>query len=402
MEIDCVMSEVIFKIESATLNDIIRSYVSPPVTPRNSKVLKTKPKQTIQCVICYELQSSSQMSSACCIDKCCKTCFNQHINTTVYSAAYTIPTIKCCLCFKKISSSKWMSDLADPYQYVAKFELNAKALLEIRCASCHSDVSILSEIKRVHLDQSSVIDVFTIYSSESVMIGYLPIRRIERIIRLWIQLLNYQVNVSDFIDQISFFMTRIVNNNKKNYFTEEYINDFNKRIENLVLPKILRHLFIKIIELIYEFDIELYYKLQISLLNKYPMIFPPCCQQPHCYSCKVSHHHNDKTCEEYRSEELIVGGIQSCPSCNVPTIRTEGCCSMTCVCGDYWEWNEDLVFEETSEPQLIANEYFTYRPYIPADCQHPMSYSHYGKENEDELITVKNLIDMFITQLQMT
>ena len=362
----------------------------------------------IRCAICFDECPNAQISSVCCIDKYCKSCFNQYVRTIVYSTFYTIPTIKCCLCLKRICSRKWMIDLIDPFEYILKFELNAKSLLKIRC--CYADQAIFAILKNdVYPIQKTVLDVFVLSYSEFTshvpeIVGYLPIRRIEQIIISWIQLLNDEISCSDFVNYISLFMTKIVNTNIKGYFSFEYIEDFNQRIENLVLPKYLRNLFIKIIELIYPIDIELYYKLQVSLLNKYPMIWTPCCQEPLCYSCNISNHHNDKTCEEYRSVELMVGGIQLCPDCHVSTVRTEGCVQMNCVCGKRWNWNESLEVKEINELKLITKEVTMTRPFLTNNNPYPFTNYHTKiSKYEKELViqNIKNLIDKYITQLQM-
>ena len=32
--------------------------------------------------------------------------------------------------------------------------------------------------------------------------------------------------------------------------------------------------------------------------------------------------------------------MQCCPACGVPTVRSEGCNAITCVCGAAWEWRD--------------------------------------------------------------
>jgi hypothetical protein len=43
------------------------------------------------------------------------------------------------------------------------------------------------------------------------------------------------------------------------------------------------------------------------------------------------------TCEEVQRNQLEVE-CQFCPSCGVPTQKTEGCDHIICLCGHNWDW----------------------------------------------------------------
>lgn len=85
-------------------------------------------------------------------------------------------------------------------------------------------------------------------------------------------------------------------------------------------------------------DLERRCALQLELLRKYPKISVPCCGTHHCFLCKITGHHAGRTCEEVQ-RAAFGQECQYCPSCGVPTLRTEGCDHIICPCGRNWHWD---------------------------------------------------------------
>jgi len=86
-------------------------------------------------------------------------------------------------------------------------------------------------------------------------------------------------------------------------------------------------------------DLERRTCLHLAWLRRDPLIQTSCCDTPFCFKCKVGTHHEGQTCEERQREELDIL-CQFCPECEVPTVRTEGCDHIVCVCGAEWTWQE--------------------------------------------------------------
>merc|ERR1712137_430303 len=87
-------------------------------------------------------------------------------------------------------------------------------------------------------------------------------------------------------------------------------------------------------------DVERRTVLQLAALRRNPLMRTPCCGEDMCWKCKIDGHHLGMTCEEYQNETLEIG-VQPCPGCGVQTERTEGCSSMTCLCGQEWYWHSE-------------------------------------------------------------
>lgn len=84
-------------------------------------------------------------------------------------------------------------------------------------------------------------------------------------------------------------------------------------------------------------DVERMVALRLAYYRRYPLIKTPCCGSDMCFRCKVRGHHEGKTCLERQAEEAAIDA-QSCPGCGVPTVKSEGCNSIICVCGTNWSW----------------------------------------------------------------
>lgn len=82
--------------------------------------------------------------------------------------------------------------------------------------------------------------------------------------------------------------------------------------------------------------------MQLAILRRFPKIRTRCCSQKMCFKCKVKGWHTTLTCEERQRRFLSIdaAGIQPCPTCGVPTQKTEGCNEVSCVCGHTWSWRE--------------------------------------------------------------
>merc|ERR1711977_207593 len=84
-------------------------------------------------------------------------------------------------------------------------------------------------------------------------------------------------------------------------------------------------------------DIERRCALHLACVRRHPLIWTPCCGAAVCLRCQVAGHHEGMTCEEVQRNQLEIE-CQFCPSCGVPTQKTEGCDHIICLCGADWEW----------------------------------------------------------------
>jgi len=72
-----------------------------------------------------------------------------------------------------------------------------------------------------------------------------------------------------------------------------------------------------------------------------------------CFKCKVRGWHRQQSCEERQRKE-VSQDVQFCPGCGVPTVRSEGCSHIICVCGRSWTWRQDPLLGAIEAGQVDA------------------------------------------------
>jgi len=104
---------------------------------------------------------------------------------------------------------------------------------------------------------------------------------------------------------------------------------------DLEAPALARETMEELLSLIV--DVERRCTLNLSWVRRFPFVYTRCCDCQVCFKCKTSGFHEGQTCAEKQADELEIEA-QYCPECGVPTIRSEGCSHMICVCGASWIW----------------------------------------------------------------
>lgn len=65
-----------------------------------------------------------------------------------------------------------------------------------------------------------------------------------------------------------------------------------------------------------------------------------------CFKCKTTGWHEGESCDKRLRDGyqgLPKGGVQWCPKCGVPTVKSEGCNHIVCVCGESWTWMQSSI-----------------------------------------------------------
>lgn len=211
-----------------------------------------------------------------------------------------------------------------------RYEMNANALLKMRCGSCHESVNLffashdgsycITNIKQ----RENILEVLLKDSSNEKKISFL---------RIWLGYLQGRVTVNTFTDVL---LETIINQADASGEISPGLRenmDTEKCLETIIMERVKEALLLIT-------DIERRFTAQLNIFRSYPKIYTPCCKQEHCFMCKIYGHHADRTCEEVQSQEIGITA-QYCPGCGVPTLKTEGCTHIVCVCGQHWHWHEE-------------------------------------------------------------
>lgn len=91
--------------------------------------------------------------------------------------------------------------------------------------------------------------------------------------------------------------------------------------------------------------------LYLHFLKNNPKITTYCCNTTHCFNCKTIGFHDDIKC----SEIIISNDVVKCPSCSINLIKSDGCNTMTCLCGRSFDWN--FYKSKNTKLELFEKQY---------------------------------------------
>eukprot|EP00903_Cladosiphon_okamuranus_P020276 g18607.t1 len=86
-------------------------------------------------------------------------------------------------------------------------------------------------------------------------------------------------------------------------------------------------------------DSERRSNLHIRFIRSNPMVTSKCCKALHCFRCRIVGSHAPLTCEQYEATRGHQD-VCKCPGCGVYVVKGDGCSSITCICGQSFNWHE--------------------------------------------------------------
>jgi hypothetical protein len=234
-----------------------------------------------------------------CSSRFCETCIASFATEAVSRALYAVPWLHCPGCRARLPTQSW--GLYAP-EALEKYKFNAQALFSFRCSECHEPSSLYQE-----------------YSAKAKAVdSFLDSKNAKQLTDAWMPFAFAESNAESLLDLIP---------------EPEQVDQ--------LLPSIV--------------DCERRACLHLAFLRRNPFIQTPCCDVAFCFKCKVGSHHEGQTCEERQLEELDIH-VQFCPECEVPTVRTEGCDHIACVCGADWTWQKHCQVAYALGPSKYLRE----------------------------------------------
>ncbi|OLP97166.1 Tectonic-1 [Symbiodinium microadriaticum] len=281
----------------------------------------SSPELTVQstsCMICFENTECVRSAGQLCVDRGCEgwfcsCCLAQYFENIIQETPFAVPTLRCPGCKGFVPPSCWQEHVAKA-ETVEKWHQNAANLLSLRCGACDEPGSLL--LPGVKADDSREGVAREAFGTQD------PTAAAE-LEQSWCQYERGEMSAASLLDVLlSVWHPGYEDQADGNGFAPGKFWDRFSAAANLIEDAGLRAV------------------LQLSVLKRFPKTATLCCNEPHCFKCKVTTHHEGMSCEEVLAQQSEVeDGVQFCPSCGVATMKSEGCNHMICLCGEDWTWD---------------------------------------------------------------
>jgi len=240
----------------------------------------------------------------------CRPCLVQYYTMAAEASKYAVPFIRCPGCRGYVRAGSWRGFIAQELRQA--MDANAEHLLTLRCIECDEPGTLLMSATSADMRERLEADVTEGLSDENR----------AALLEWWTQF--------SFGDDEAMTGLKLL--------AEQLLEGDDTQPEGSPSPVLLQRVqaLLRLVE-----DSSRRAVLQLAFLRKWPKTKTECCDSPHCFKCKVGTHHNGVTCEEVQRRQMLDDAIQFCPGCNVATLKTEGCNSMICICGEEWTWDGD-------------------------------------------------------------
>lgn len=271
------------------------------------------------CLICFSAGDGQLVEAPCGLSQCggrfCTGCLTQHIQHSVGDLRYALPLVRCPGCRSRIASSTWGQwlEAAGQAEVAGRMRLAGQALLKVRCPSCHNprDLFTCKEAGAEIAGDDTAL-------GEGVLVGLSPERRLA--LAKQVALFRHGGLAEALLDMLD--DAPPAEAGRAPGLPKQAPEAVEKRFKSLL--GLLG-------------DVERATALQLAFYRRYPLIATACCQSKMCFKCKVKGHHPGQTCEARQAQECSIEA-QYCPGCGVPTVKSEGCNHIVCVCGRSWDW----------------------------------------------------------------
>lgn len=273
------------------------------------------------CSICFEegVDVAHLCGRATCGKRFCTGCSGRYAETRFQDALYTMPLLKCPGCTGRVPTAFWRKWVKD--DVVAKYVSNGSALLNFRCPDCDATGSLYCA------DAEET-------SRNEARCALAELADTAALDRLWPGFWTGERSAEELVDSISGVLNQ----------TQEVEVEVAGAAPEL-LGQVMQHLPTLIT------DPERRGCFQLAFFRRYPKILTPCCSVSFCFKCKIGDWHDGESCEDRQRAEMDIN-VQFCPECGVPTVKSEGCDHIVCVCGANWYWRENPLANAVESGQI--------------------------------------------------
>jgi len=201
------------------------------------------------------------------------------------------------------------------------FLTSARSLLSLRCASCHEPSDLLAPAAPPAARERYV----------RQLRAELPPAAVSRLLDGWDRFARAEGAAAELVELLASLLPAEEADDEP----PDAAWETGRRTPPQPMERILSKLLAPMVV-----DVERRAALQLAWYRRFPFIRSRCCEEEMCFKCNLQGHHHYIPCEAVFDEELNIH-VQYCPGCDVPTIRSDGCDHMLCICGTEWEWHDE-------------------------------------------------------------
>jgi len=238
----------------------------------------------------------------------CRACLTRYYTSCIEASRYAVPFIRCPGCRGYVRSTSWAGCV--DARVVLTMEESARHLLSLRCVECDQPGTLL--VARAEATQRPRL--------LGEALGSLSAEERARLLAWWPR---YAAGEEDALAGLALLAAGL------------------QSADGVPPPELKRRVdgLLGLVD-----DCARRAVLQLAFLRRWPKMWSRCCNAAHCFKCKVGSHHEGVTCDEVQRRQMQDSTPQFCPGCGVATVKTEGCNSMICICGEEWTWEGEELW----------------------------------------------------------
>lgn len=254
----------------------------------------------------------------------CQSCTTQHIKSVVQNTMLgTCPQIGCAhlshveakrkrgLIYRRWSDPAFFPELAGT---VAKYKKLAQIVTQYMCSRCHTNTSLLQPSLLAtplkELTAKLVEEGKTEEDAQSMQ---------TKLVNAVYSYVDGDTDVETCYQKVcELFPSFLVENTDTEYVKRNVF--FSRRIFQLMDDPERQTTFI------------------LRYVRDQRIVLSECCDVPHCFRCRARNHSD--SCTDYLAQLWKEVEVLPCPNCNVSLTKTDGCDTLSCVCGTHFSWRE--------------------------------------------------------------
>ncbi|KAF0736660.1 hypothetical protein Ae201684P_001640 [Aphanomyces euteiches] len=261
-----------------------------------------------KCQACFEMFQLNEGMTEICSDTCpaimCTTCMSSYLTVCAESAPRGILSrLNCPICIRPVNMHRLQRKSSGIFDALDLFRTRVEGACEMLCPECHESCNLLEESPTYSNALEGLTNGPDTWPNE---VRNEAMDDLPTVYELCQRYLTNDMTVDTFFGEL---------------VKTAFVGPFVGKVSRLLMS--------------YIYDAERRVSLFLALMKHDPFEHTPCCSRPVCFTCKRDGHHHGEQCQAYLPS---VEDMAQCSSCDLVLVKGDGCSSITCFCGNQFEW----------------------------------------------------------------